>query len=80
MGTPATVVSSCGARFDGIQESSRGEGIVLFTDPVTRTTSALPLSQVTTENVERKLREKRDLFREAMLRAAAQKHSRTQEA
>lgn len=69
--TPAYYVSLCGARYEGIQKNSRGgDGLVLFTDPVTKTTLALYESDVTAENVARKLREKRELYRQAMLDAA----------
>lgn len=69
---PAVVISQCGARYEGIQANSRGgDGLVLFTDPITRTTLALLESDVTVENVQRKLREKHAVYQQAMLDAAA---------
>lgn len=67
---PAYQISICGARYNGIQQTVAGEGLVLFTDPVTQTTMGLLESQVTVAAIRRKLRAARDLFREAMLQAS----------
>lgn len=71
--TPAFFISLCGARYDGIQARCKGQGgdgLVLFTDPVTKTTLCLPESEVTIGNVWRKLQAKRRDYHQAIQNAA----------
>ena len=69
--TPAFYISLCGARYNGIQARSNGrDGLVLFTDPVTKSTMGLPESEVTIGNVWRKLQAKRKTYHQAMQDAA----------
>ena len=57
---PAWFVSLCGAHYNGIQERLGGkEGLVVFTDPRSMDTMALPLSEATIGNIWRKLAAKR---------------------
>ena len=57
---PALFVSLCGAHFNGLQERMGGkESLVVFTDPITQDTSALPISEATIGNIWRKLQGKR---------------------
>jgi hypothetical protein len=69
--TPAFYISLCGARYDGIQARiNGGPGLVLFTDPVTKTTLCLLESDVTIGNVWRKLQAKRRDYHHAIQNAA----------
>ncbi len=62
---PAFLVSLCGARYNGIQQTTT-EPHVVFTDPVTHSTMMLPVSEISVGRVWRKLTAKRAEFREAM--------------
>ena len=63
---PVLFIALCGARFNGLQKRQGKEPLVIFTDPITKSTCALPLSEVTIGNVWRKLAEKRAAYRSAM--------------
>ena len=66
---PALVVSLCGARWNGIQQShpkDPAKALAVFTDPVTKSTLAMPLAQVTVGTVYRALQAKRALYAAAM--------------
>jgi hypothetical protein len=64
---PALCVSLCGAHYNGRQVRLNGQSaLIIFTDPVTRTTLALPEPDVTIGAVWRKLEAARKHVREAM--------------
>lgn len=64
---PAFVVSLCGCRWNGVQQGLQpSDALAVFTDPVTRSTLALPLNEVTVGNVWRAVRKKRAEFLMAM--------------
>lgn len=60
---PALFITLCGARYDGVQRTRDGRDLILFTDPVTRSTTSLWAEEVTIGNVWRKLAEVRSRWR-----------------
>lgn len=73
---PAWLITLAGGRYCGRQValSGRGADLILFTDPVTRSTLGLPERELTIGTVWRKLQEKRAQFRDAMNADAAIDH------
>lgn len=64
---PAFLVSLCGARYNGRQRNLPGRpDLIVFTDPVTHSTLALPEPEVTIGTVWRALQDKRREYRESM--------------
>lgn len=63
---PALACSLLGVRFNGLQETHGAGRLVLFTDPFTKSTMALPEAEATIGNIWRKVREKREEFCRAM--------------
>lgn len=60
------MIDSAGANPVGLQPGhGRAPALALFTDPSTRTTLALPLSQVTTEGIRSRVEVSRKLFSSA---------------
>jgi hypothetical protein len=67
---PALAVALAGAHWNGVQHGRRpADALAIFTDPVTHSTLALPLAEVTIGNVSRALAAKRAEYRTAMLEA-----------
>lgn len=60
---PALCVTLCGARYNGAQRTREGRTLILFTDPVTRSTTSLWAEEVTIGTVWRKLAEVRARWR-----------------
>lgn len=60
---PAYLITLCGARYEGVQRTGDGRDLVLFTDPVTRSTTSLWADEVTIGTVWRKLAEVRARWR-----------------
>ena len=63
---PALLITLAGARYDGRMHPLTGADLILFTDPVTKTTLALRETEVTIANVWRRLQAKRAEYRAAM--------------
>lgn len=57
----ASLIAAQGAEFIGLQQTPRGV-LVMFTDLLTRTTLALPETEITAELLSRRLRESRDRY------------------
>ena len=55
----SALVASCGALFQGIQHGPR-QSLILFADPESRTTLAVPESEFSCEAISRKLSESRE--------------------
>ena len=63
---PALLITLAGARYEGRMHPLTGADLILFTDPVTKTTLAMREPDVTIGNVWRKLQAKRAEYRAAM--------------
>jgi hypothetical protein len=63
------IIRACGAKPIGERPPSNGitRSLTYFTDPLTKSTLMLPLEEVSTENVQRKLFESRRKFSVAIL-------------
>lgn len=61
---PALCCSLVGVRYNGVQH-----GLLWFTDPVTKSTLALPEQDVTIGNIWRKVHARREEYRKSMLKA-----------
>lgn len=57
----ASLISAHGGEFLGLQEGPRGV-LVMFTDPATRSTLALPQADVNAESLSQRLRESRESY------------------
>jgi hypothetical protein len=65
---PAYFITLAGGRYDGRMKPVTGPDLILFTDPVTRTTLALREPDVTIGTVWRKLQEKRAQFQDQIVK------------
>ncbi len=71
------IVELAGAIYSGIQELPNGSpNLVLFTDPVTHGTSALPIAQVTVRGVTEALNKSRAKFKHSLVVAHARERWR----
>lgn len=63
---PVLLITLAGGRYDGRMHPLTGPDLILFTDPVTKSTLALREPAITVGNVWRALQAKRAEFLEAM--------------
>ena len=59
------IIELAGARWVGIQEGQKGNLLVLFNDPISHNTLALPEGEVTVTAVQAAIEKSRKLFAEA---------------
>jgi len=61
----ASLISAHGGEFLGLQEGPRGM-LVMFTDPATRSTLALPQADINPESVSQRMRESRESYAQSL--------------